>query len=46
MKGYREVLAAVFCSLATIASDAGGRPGEVDLHAVVATVGQLLEQSH
>jgi carboxyl-terminal processing protease len=46
MKGYRKVLAAICCFLAIMASDAGGRPTDVDLHAVVATVGEILEQSH
>jgi carboxyl-terminal processing protease len=46
MKGSRIVLAAVFCSLAAIASDARDRPGNGDSQLVMATVGQLLEQSH
>jgi carboxyl-terminal processing protease len=46
MKGKRLVLVAIFCFLATISSDAEDRREDADLHAVVATVGQILEQAH
>jgi len=44
MKGNRIVSAAIFFSLAAILSDARDHPGDGNLHAVVATVGQILEQ--
>jgi carboxyl-terminal processing protease len=45
MKANRIVSAAIFFSLAAFFSDARDQPGDGNLHAVVATVGQILEQA-
>jgi carboxyl-terminal processing protease len=45
MKGNRIVLAVFFCSLAPLSLEAVDRPRDGNLEAVVATVGQILEQA-
>jgi carboxyl-terminal processing protease len=46
MKDHRILLATIFCSLATLSTNAADRPGAGELQSVVATVGQILEQAH
>jgi carboxyl-terminal processing protease len=45
MKGNRIVAAALLCLIAVSLSDAGDRREAADLHAVVATVSQILEEA-
>jgi carboxyl-terminal processing protease len=45
MQGNRILLAAIYCSLASLTAKAGDHPADGDLQAVVATVGQILEQA-
>jgi carboxyl-terminal processing protease len=45
MKGNRLLLAATFCGLAAVLSNAADLPPEGSLQAVLATVGQILEQA-
>jgi carboxyl-terminal processing protease len=45
MKGNRIVSAAIFFCLTAILCEARDQPGDGNLHAVVATVGQILEQA-
>jgi carboxyl-terminal processing protease len=46
MKGNCTVLTGIFYAFAILSSHATDRPGDTDLHSVVATVGQILEQAH
>ena len=45
MKGSCTALTGIFYALATLSSHATYRPGDTDLHSVLATVGQILEQA-
>jgi carboxyl-terminal processing protease len=45
MRDHRILLATIFCSLATLSTNAADRPGAGELQSVVATVGQILEQA-